>query len=291
VFLLTKSPRYFFDSEAVKRQGEMKPRNRFTDGKGPKAEGYAAHRQPTGMTECAGRNMRNSDLFYDSLQPEPEAVPKPRRGMSFRTGRAYGGASSNGDVEGGSVRATESPEPLGLICSDAGEPLALDVNPAAFSAAHFATFSPKLVEPLIRAGTSERGCCAACGAPWRRVVEKVGGHGSYHDHTDDAGRGVTQARNGKPAGSVAREGYYAKLELGGDRTTGWAASCTCDAAVVPCTVLDPFAGAGTTLLVADRLQRDAIGIELSDAYGAMAGARCVDDAPLLAWGAVAEAAE
>jgi hypothetical protein len=30
---------------------------------------------------------------------------------------------------------------------------------------------------------------------------------------------------------------------------------------IPCTVLDPFAGAGTTLLVADRLQRSAIGIE------------------------------
>ena len=39
-------------------------------------------------------------------------------------------------------------------------------------------------------------------------------------------------------------------------------------------------GAGTTLLVADRLQRDAIGIELNPDYTRMAMQRCQDDAPL-----------
>ena len=33
-----------------------------------------------------------------------------------------------------------------------------------FKEAHFATFPPKLVEPCIKAGTSEKGCCAECGA-------------------------------------------------------------------------------------------------------------------------------
>jgi DNA modification methylase len=65
-------------------------------------------------------------------------------------------------------------------------------------------------------------------------------------------------------------------------TTGWRAGCDHGAPVVPCTVLDPFAGAGTTLLVADRLQRDAIGIELNTAYTEMAMERCRDDAPLFA---------
>jgi DNA modification methylase len=43
------------------------------------------------------------------------------------------------------------------------------------------------------------------------------------------------------------------------------------------TVLDPFFGAGTTGLVADRLQRDCIGIELNPAYAEIARARLRGD--------------
>lgn len=48
------------------------------------------------------------------------------------------------------------------------------------------------------------------------------------------------------------------------------------------TVLDPFGGAGTTGLVADRLQRNAILIELNPEYAAIARRRIAGDAPLLA---------
>ena len=44
------------------------------------------------------------------------------------------------------------------------------------------------------------------------------------------------------------------------------------------TVLDPFGGAGTTGLVADRLGRDAILIELNPEYAEMARHRIEDDA-------------
>ena len=47
-------------------------------------------------------------------------------------------------------------------------------------------------------------------------------------------------------------------------------------------VLDPFGGAGTTGLVADRLQRNAILIELNPEYAAMARKRIDGDAPLFA---------
>jgi tRNA G10 N-methylase Trm11 len=47
-------------------------------------------------------------------------------------------------------------------------------------------------------------------------------------------------------------------------------------------VLDPFAGAFTTALAADRLGRDAIGIELNARYCRMARERLEDDAGLFA---------
>jgi DNA modification methylase len=48
------------------------------------------------------------------------------------------------------------------------------------------------------------------------------------------------------------------------------------------TVLDIFAGSGTTGLVAERLQRDAILIELNPDYAAMAERRIKGDSPILA---------
>ena len=58
------------------------------------------------------------------------------------------------------------------------------------------------------------------------------------------------------------------------KTIGWQPSCGCDAGdPVRATVLDPFFGAGTTGIITDRLNRDCIGIELSEPYLLMAKKR------------------
>lgn len=54
------------------------------------------------------------------------------------------------------------------------------------------------------------------------------------------------------------------------------------------TVLDPFGGAGTTGLVADRLRRDAVLIEINPAYAAEARRRIADDAGWAADVSIAE---
>jgi len=48
------------------------------------------------------------------------------------------------------------------------------------------------------------------------------------------------------------------------------------------TILDPFVGSGTTLLVADRLERNGIGIDLNPEYAEIARRRCANDAPMFA---------
>jgi DNA modification methylase len=106
---------------------------------------------------------------------------------------------------------------------------------APYAAAHFATYPPALVEPCILAGTSQRGACPHCGTAWRRTS------------------GI------RPHGAVNIV------------THGWEQSCACPAAEpVPCAVLEPFAGSGTTLMVAKRLVRRSIGIDLSADYLALA---------------------
>lgn len=125
----------------------------------------------------------------------------------------------------------------------------------AYSEAHFATFPEKLVEPCVLAGTSERGACAKCGSPWNRVVErrpmvirKGPKSGSYGSRTTDGLSGTMIS----PAST---------------RTLDWTPTCSCQCDTVrPCVVLDPFHGSGTTGLVALRLGRHYIGIDLSEDY-------------------------
>ena len=65
-------------------------------------------------------------------------------------------------------------------------------------------------------------------------------------------------------------------------TVGWRRTCSCaDSGTVPCTVLDPFAGSGTTGVVAMRHQRRFVGIELNPSYAELARERIAAVQPLL----------
>jgi DNA modification methylase len=138
--------------------------------------------------------------------------------------------------------------------------------------AHFATFPPDLVAPCVLAGTSERGACPACGAPWVRVVERS----DIKSGRAARGKALTSPRHdGSPWNENGGRGFMPVSTL----TLDWRPSCLCKFnrepySVVPCTVLDPFAGSGTTLAVAQSLGRRSIGIELNPEYVAMIERRC-----------------
>lgn len=144
----------------------------------------------------------------------------------------------------------------------------------AYSGAHFATFPEALAERCIKAGTSERGACPECGAAWVREVER--------ERTFESGSGRSgNTINGKQ--DAVQGAGYGDVRMGptiSSRTTGWAQACGCiptgvvgQLEPVPCRVLDPFAGSGTTLAVACLLGRDAVGIELNPDYAALAEQR------------------
>lgn len=136
------------------------------------------------------------------------------------------------------------------------------ISTRGFKGAHFATFPPELPERCIKAGTSERGCCPTCGAPWKRIVEKQRVATRPEADTKVTGDSLTDG-NRDPKRHVTRT-----------ETIGWQQTCKCPAhEPIPCTVLDPFLGSGTTALMAEHLGRNWIGCELNSEYAEIARQR------------------
>ncbi len=156
------------------------------------------------------------------------------------------------------------------------------INAQGFHGSHFAVFPEALVEPVVMAGTSEHGVCTACGAPWERAVRKTGGPpgGDNRKHLsrnqdramarrmgqgyDSAGNKIAQLR-GVLDGAAYSE-VYRKYGFPRFDTEGWRPTCDCNAHRTQAVILDPFAGAGTTGLVAARYGRSARLIEISPRY-------------------------
>ena len=225
--------------------------------------------RPTNAHEKVFLMSKRAKYFWDA-----DAVREPHApGTLARFGnsphRSDNGVKAAKDAES-NARRFESPE--GAV-GGANLRNVWSIATHAFPGAHFATFPPALVEPCIKAGTSAKGVCGKCGAPWvRDSVTEYGptgkhGTGSVNGRRDQAG--------------IDTKAFAAKPRLRKNvTTTGWQPSCKCNADVTPAVVLDCFAGSGTVGLVADRLGRDAILIELNPEYAAMAEQRIVGENPL-----------
>ena len=260
VFLLAKSPKYFYDADAIREP----------------VTGNAHHR---------GRGVH------------PKSVVRVDSKNRIKANQSFSAA----------VR--------GLVGSRNRRSVwTLSTKP--FKGAHFATFPPRLVEPCILAGTSAYGCCPTCGAGFARVVQ-LGA--PLADQMAIAGANTDGRYHGKAqkayAGAGAQDPSATKARiLKGMReriTVGWKPTCRCGGFRVRtahsrrlerawyrqrwqaridarwgglhglrrAVVLDPFGGSGTTALVAERLGREYLLIELGAQNVAMAEERV---APALA---------
>lgn len=162
------------------------------------------------------------------------------------------------------------------------------INTQPFQGSHFATFPEDLVSRCLQAGSSERGCCPHCRAPWVRVAEKErGGPTGRRERALAGGRvypgqaSISTNGGGSPTGKAGGSDTRGMPSLT-VHTVGWSPSCKCpEHEPIPCTVLDPFFGSGTVGEVAKRLGRDCIGIELNPEYVELARNRTAQEALLL----------
>jgi DNA modification methylase len=201
IFLMSKSPRYYFDGEAIKE-----PSSRGWAGSSFSSGKTATHQMGKAQAGDRPQAKRAMELAHAAGLTEAHIAAIRSVGISD-VGKALtttNGAGKNDPAI--QALAAEAKGALGgyyrefLMAEKRNKRSVWTVATKPFKGAHFATFPPDLIEPCILAGCP------------------VGG-----------------------------------------------------------TVLDPFFGTGTTGLVASRLGRNAIGIELNPEYAAMARSRI--DAP------------
>lgn len=220
IFLLTKSPKYFYDHEAIKE---------------PLAE---------------------------------TSLPRAHRGRSKDHKWADGGPGNQTMASATDLRHMASP-------SGRNKRTVWEMHTGSFPDAHFAVWPEELVRPMIRAGSSEGGVCSACGAPYTRVTKKS----EPVPLPDNPNAVLPYTADGATRHGTSKTTLHMQRKV---TTEGWEASCSCGAKKKRALVLDPFAGTGTTGIVAREEDRNFVGLDLSHNYLLMARKRAGLDA-LDAW--------
>jgi len=230
IYLLTKAPHYYYDAVAIREKPEAK---------------------------FKGQSYHNPN------NPKYVSIPDEHYKQQFN-GRVWGEPTGRNKRSVWTIATTPFPD------------------------AHFATFPPALVEPAILAGTSEYGCCSICGKPYERIIEKpklaqsegekaekqyrrregdysnMPGWENYKTNKTKYEAKETAGKLAKYRNEMRAEGIETMPEI---KTIGWKKTCKCNTKQhVPCRVLDPFAGSGTTGQVARQAGREFTGIELNPDY-------------------------
>lgn len=257
LFLLSKSKRYYYDAEAIKEPASPASAERLLRG------------ISGGQKYVGGAPGQTAHSF---IAPRPNRADK-QRGHS----RRHAGFNDRWKAKTAANHC----------CGKRNKRSVWTVPTLPYRGAHFATYPPDLIRPCILAGTSARGCCRRCGSPWARVTEKGAPLENWRKRcgADHAGGYVGRAtKDFGAAGAQNASAIKARILAGMReiRTVDWQPSCECNAGEpVPCTVLDPFAGSGTTGQVARELSRHAVLIELKPDYVKLIQERCTGSSQLI----------
>lgn len=243
VFMLTKSKKYWFDLDAV-RKPYTEPLNRWG--------GEELKPKPVRCPRCLGIGR----IPIESLNPQkcPDCNGK---GIIYKKS-AWDKETNQQTYRNRDMR----PNKAGKNPADVWQ---IPTQP--FPEAHFATFPERLVEPMIKAGCPQW-ICKKCGKARVGITNK--------DYVPTRpGRKVGTGKSGTnidPNKSLHQRDiskYRMKIEY---QTIGFT-DCNCNAGWKSGVVLDPFLGSGTTAVVAKKLGRNYVGIELNPKYVKMAEKR------------------
>lgn len=253
VYLFSKSKKYYFDLDAVRKPHKKSTFNRVKYKKDSRSREnpFVLSHQWSQERKLNPLGKNPGDVLKDwGDQSKGGGTPeKLKHGFSLRE-----------FYEQGHAEFRYYRHPLG---KNPGDFWSITTQP--FKGAHFAVFPEKLCETPIKAGCP-KAICNKCGKPRVRIIEK--------------GELIPVNPRGK---STAGPKYNKFDQVGWDETwkPGYAyqnktigfTDCGCKVGFSPGIVLDPFAGSGTACLVAKKLGRNYIGIDLKPEYCEMARAR------------------
>ena len=241
LFLLSKSPRYFYDQQAIKEPMQDITYWRLTQPGFEQQAGGPKDPLDGNRSERKALNNQHEKLIaQEKWKTRLEGFKEWKKTNTGRNRRT--------------------------VWTIATQP---------FPEAHFATFPEKLVEPCTLAGCPAQ-VCPECGAPWERVIVETSEYTAFRKHRARADfKRLDMAESG--VGRVAIESPAGMPEK--NRTLGFRPTCICGREdTMPGIMADIFCGAGTALLVALRLGRRAVGIELKPEYMDITRKRIAEEA-------------
>lgn len=243
------------------------------------------HDRPTQSHEYVLLLTKSRNYFFDEFAVAEDAADPNRPPQRMQASKAAVAAKSRGPMARGREGFNHQFEDNGRTWGNGGKRRIRSVwhiNPEPLRQHHYAAMPTRLAARCIQAGVPEFGCCATCGAPYKRIIEKTEpdaahmlacGADSHLEYNGQSQKDYAGARAQDASATKARilAGMQRKV------TVGWQPTCDCEGrATEHCRVLDPFSGAGTTMLAATRLGHDSTGIDLKPEYHAIARERLLD---------------
>jgi len=232
IFFFAKQQKYYFNLDAVREKTltETKPFNIRV------RENKTGHAQ----SKLGDRSWTASD---EELTTHNEKGERKHSGMQTIADKHYG----NYDKDGNNLNNPNGKNPGDVFF----------INPKPFPEAHFATFPVDLPLKILKCACPEQ-ICKKCGKN-REPVSKT----TFNPIRKPYNNGVyeLEAKGDRRVATVNRKGVgYNTHEIIGYT------DCGCNAGFEAGIVLDPFFGAGTVGIAAEKLGRRWIGIELKQEY-------------------------